>query len=374
MLNKGYSPVFAYSTFEKCFNDIFHNKNFTLKEKLWAHRRGFVTKQYALLGLTDENYKDYFYKLHPINGAFSHWIDDKLTIRYILEPFSEFLPCNYYHFLGGEILKSPDCPKGYEQNIEDVITLLKVKHLLAVKLLIGSSGQGFIKLSHENDRFAINDEHVQEKVIRELMKGLLELGHNSYLISEFIKPCIELTRIWAKTSNAVRVLVIRNKFQKPMIAESFIRFGTIKSGNVDNANAGGVACLLNIDDGTFSGGIIGKDYYQLIDSHPDTHQPLRGRIPNWSFIKDKIIEISASVPQLICLGFDIIVTNHEFKIIEINSFPDSYQLNMPFLKNEVTIDFYQTLIDRKRIEMEHRKNQRLSRRFIEIIRKIIFHS
>jgi len=375
-MEAGYSPYFAFKTFEMLYNDIFHNKNFTLKEKLWAHRRGFLTRFYALNHLTDQNYKDYlsfsdYYKLHPINGIFSRWIDDKLTIRYLLDPFLEYLPQYYYHFYRGELLKSLDCPRGYEKNIEDVIKLLKSKKLLAVKLLSGSAGQGFIKLSYEKERIAINDESVQEHEIKEVLKGWLHLRHSGYLITEFIKPCEQLTKIWENTSNSLRVLIIRNKNRNPMIAESFIRFGTNKSGVVDNADAGGVACLINPDNGTFSRGIIGKEYYQEIELHPDTHQPLRGIIPNWTLIKNKIIEISAYIPQVICLGFDIIVTNAGFKIIEINSHPGIYQHNTPFLKNEITKDFYQTLIDRKNKGIEHRKNQRFPKRFIERILNIL---
>ena len=376
MLNAGYSPYFAYRTFEKIYNDLFHNKNFSLKEKLWAYRRGFLTKHYALHDLTTENYQDFlpllkYNKLHPINGAFSHWIDDKLTIRYILEPYKQYLPEYYYHIYRNELLKLPDCPEGFGHETPDVLRLLRDKQSLAVKLLAGSSGEGFIKLGCKHHRYSINDNDVEESKILYVRRDGNHEHKSGHLITEFIEPCEALTRIWSNTSNSVRILVIRNKFQELKIAEAFIRFGTINSGVVDNANAGGVACLVNINDGNFSGGIIGRDLFEKIEKHPDTGLLLSGSIPNWSFIKGKVIEISSAIPQVIYMGFDIIVTTDGFKIIEINSHPGIYQIKAPFLSYYVTKDFYNNLFKQKKLEFEHRKNQKLPRRLFRSIKRHI---
>ncbi len=93
----GYSSYSASTVLDKGFEDIFRNKKTTLSQKLWAQKRGFFSDSIKLYGLNDDNYLDYlsdfdYYWLHPINGAYSRWIDDKLTFKYILQPFSEYLP------------------------------------------------------------------------------------------------------------------------------------------------------------------------------------------------------------------------------------------------------------------------------------------
>lgn len=78
------------------------NKENSLKEKFWAYNRGFLSPKIKEYGLTEENYKLYisdfeYYKLYPINNQFRTWIDDKVTTRYILSPFDEYLPKYYCH-------------------------------------------------------------------------------------------------------------------------------------------------------------------------------------------------------------------------------------------------------------------------------------
>jgi len=93
---KGFSPFYAEKMPEWLHEDFFRVKA-PLKKKLWAHKRGFMSYKVDYYQLTDENYQDFlpdmeYYRMHPINGAFSHWIDDKLTIRYLLHPFKDLPP------------------------------------------------------------------------------------------------------------------------------------------------------------------------------------------------------------------------------------------------------------------------------------------
>lgn len=147
----GYSSYFAPRVLEQSYQDLFHNPNTTLKEKLWAQRRGFLSDKIAFYGLNEENYRDYlsdfdYWRMHPINGEFSHWIDDKLTIRYLLQSFQPYLPQYFYHLGRSEVLRLVDCPDKLGQSIDSILLLLRDQKHLAVKLLSGSAGEGFYKL------------------------------------------------------------------------------------------------------------------------------------------------------------------------------------------------------------------------------------
>lgn len=61
----------------------------TQEEKAWALKRGFFPGRVKLYGLNEENYRNYlpdfnYFMLHPLNHHFKIWVNDKLTLKYIL--------------------------------------------------------------------------------------------------------------------------------------------------------------------------------------------------------------------------------------------------------------------------------------------------
>ena len=77
------------------------NYGFSRSETNWAIRHGFMPEQVAKLGINDENVKDYisakdYAYLRPLNGTYSKWITDKVTIHTIFKPFRKDMPIVYY--------------------------------------------------------------------------------------------------------------------------------------------------------------------------------------------------------------------------------------------------------------------------------------
>src|SRR5699024_5789375 len=113
------------------------------------YKKGFFSKSIRNYNLTEQNYHDYiadfdYYKLHPINKQFSKWIDDKVTMKYILSPFKDYLPEYYFELYRGKV----HCLMDYDKRIKNpevdlVLELLKEKGDLALKLIKGSKGIGF---------------------------------------------------------------------------------------------------------------------------------------------------------------------------------------------------------------------------------------
>jgi len=363
MQKAGLSPHFAYPMFEKIYDDFLKNKSTSFGQKLWALKRGFLSPKIDFYGLTEDNYKDYlsdfdYYGLHPINGTFSHWIDDKLTLRHLLSPFSEHLPKYYFHIYNGELLRLPDCPEDIETSLAGVINLMKQKQSLALKPQAGSKGEGFIKLSYDDGVFAINHRPTSEKALKMIISGWISNRAVGLLITEFLLPCRELSKIWAHSANTLRISVLRENNAHPTLINAYIRFGTVKTGSIDNANAGGVSCQIDLDSGEFSNGLILKNN-RLAEctTHPDTGASMIGVIPNWEEIKSKIIQISNHIPQIVYMGLDIVVTDDGFKIIEINSH-EGIALNQryaPYLQNEPTQRFFTQRIQEKKNRLNTRK-------------------
>lgn len=346
---KGYSSYISYQLYDEIIEDFFENKKYSIFEKIWAYRHGFLSDKLGLYNLNSSNYKNYlsdfaYYKMHPINGRYSAWIDDKLTLRYTLYNFSDYLPDYYFQLNKGTVLKLADCPSYLENEIDGIIELLREKEKLAVKLLSGGCGIGFYKLSFKNKEFYLNNVSISLHDLKSFLNSL-----ESYLITEYIEAHDSIRKIYDVTPNALRIVTINPDKEEPRILFSLIRFGNAKTGMVDNTYAGWLFSKINIDNGAFENPkmyIDGKAVSQL--KHPDTGVDLTGTIPYWPTIKEKTIEIAKALPQLVYMGFDVIVTNNGLKIIEINSLPaiTSIQEYVPFMEEEESRRFFTNILER----------------------------
>lgn len=292
-------------------------------ERLWALRRGFYTYRIAQYGLTDENYreclsdKDYK-RLYPLNNTYKKWIDDKLTMKYILKPFDDFLPKYYFHIMKTRkcgIMKLSDCPENIEEGFNGVVQLLKRIRILAVKPTGGTYGIGFCKMEYKNNRFFCNGEEQSEEQFVHFLMSL-----SDYIVIEYVQMHSIIAGLNPSSLNTVRVMLINETGNNPIIASAFMRIGTRQSGVVDNTAQGGMFCKIDMNSGRFYGGEkINNHVISPAPVHPDTNVPVEGILPNWKLVKTKLIEIANYIPQLEWMGFDIALTESGFKIIEINS-------------------------------------------------------
>ena len=59
--------------------------------------------------------------------------------------------------------------------------------------------------------------------------------------------------------------------------------------------------------------------------HPDSGIAIEGIVPNWGKIKAGILEISQYIFPLEYLGFDVVITEDSFTILEINTHQDLHR-------------------------------------------------
>ena len=325
---KGYSSYYV-TYYSKLVKNAYSSSSLPKADRKWAYKRGFFPWRIQQYGLTDENYKsiisdDDYYYLYPLNNRYRMWIDDKLTIKYLLAPFDRFLPRYYYHLMKERgVMRLMDCPQGYNSSVEDVISLLRDKGQLAAKMTAGTYGIGFYKLESSDGCFFVNGERKTEEDFRAFLLSL-----SDYIITEFVEMHSTLKKLNSRAVNTVRVTVINEHGSDPFIAFSFMRIGTKKSGIVDNTAQGGMVCKVDVDTGRFYDAETLIDHvYHKVTHHPDTNELLEGTLPNWDLVKNSIIEISKYLPQLTWLGYDIAITEDGFSIIEINSHQGLHKAN-----------------------------------------------
>ncbi len=291
-----------------------------------AHKAGFCYSDFIMLDI--ENRTDKFLttrdycSLHPLNGVFSAWIDDKLTLKYILNgtELQHYMP-DYYFQIDTPccILPLTDCPVKYsEASIESIIKLLEDKKRLAFKKIKASLGIGFIKaeFNEEESIYKLNGEKYNYQELNEELHKLKD-----YLVMELLEPHPQFTKYSSESIGCLRYLIGRRLSGKVVEIISYMRLGTKRSGSVENYNAGGI--LTYVRDGDFKGGHIHDvetNTDMKVEKHPDTGELIEGNIPKWSEIKSVAFKVAQLLPQMNYMGFDFCVTNDDkIKILEINS-------------------------------------------------------
>lgn len=310
--------------------DLFCRNGISLKRKLWGYRHGFLSYRMDLYPeLGEGNWQQYMtdfeYRwLRHINPKYRIWMEDKLTIKYLLADFNEFLPA-YYFFTScraGEnrVIPLMDAPEGIEASIEGIIELARQKGILALKPDEGSHGEGFYKLTYSPEEgFALNGEAATEERVASIMRD----PNNQYLVSEYIELHPDLKRIYPGSVNTVRTTVFKRDGVHPQVGNAYFRIGSARSGAVDNVVAGGFVAEVDVETGHFG------DARTLVDNrlvhegvHPDTNVPMEGELPHWDFVKDAVLRMAAAVPQLEYMGFDVAITQDGLKLLEVNRYPD----------------------------------------------------
>ncbi len=315
-------------------DDLKNTKNISLKTKIWAWKRGFLSFRVHQYGLTEENYKNYlsdydYHWLNRINGVYTSFINDKTSFRYSLRQFKDHLP-EYYFLIFKEygktkILSLLDYEKQDHQYLgnESIIELLKEKKELAFKPSAGLHGDGFYKLEFNNDEFFINGKKVTED---ELITHI-HSQNSFYIITDYLHMHPELAKIYPNSVNTLRLMVLNNSLNEPIIAQSYMRIGSSKTNFTDNVAFGGIVAKVDLLDGKYYGAERLLDhFYEPCKVHPDTGVEIEGYIPEWGKINEVVLNIAKSIPELDYLGFDVVVSDKGIKILEINIHQDLHKV------------------------------------------------
>lgn len=325
---KGLVPYLSVRWIGDVWKDFRTNKDTTLKQKIWAYRHGFLSYRLLQYGITEENHLDYIsdfeYKwLRHINPKYRKWMEDKITVKYVVSDFNDYFPAYYYHIIckngNNKVISMMDLPAGYTNTFEDIFRLVQEKKVLALKPDEGSHGDGFYKFTCEDGKYQLNHQDVtKEDVLR-----ILEDVENQYLVTEYINMHPALKKIYDGAVNTVRMIVFKKDGKTPVIGNAYVRFGSKATGAVDNVGAGGMTAHIDVATGHFHDAkIVLSNSIEDCPIHPDTGVPIEGYLPNWEKVKQDVLTVAASIPQLEFFGFDLAITEDGIKFPEINRFPD----------------------------------------------------
>lgn len=341
MKHLGISTYMSYKCYTRFKDDFIHDKNNSLKEKLWSYKRGFLVSSTRAFGLTPQNYRGYisdidFYRMYPIDKHFKYWIDDKLTLKYVLSLYTQYLP-KYFCIIQKGCVITPLIDGKNIYSIDDLLSFIKREKQVALKLTSSTHGVGFYKLSF-GDHYEIDNQAVTED---QLIAFLREL--DGYLVTEYIVAHEAIRKVSCGALNTVRIMVINEDLKHPKLANAVMKFSTKASGLVDNVITGSIFVKVDVATGAYSDAkCIVDNVYLNCNCHPDTNVEIKGVLPYWREMSDKLIEISQYLAPLTYMGYDVAITDNGFKIIEINSHQGlmMFQCYGPLLRENIAADFF----------------------------------
>lgn len=305
----------------------------------WALDRGFLPDRIVLFGdaFNEQTYKNYYndydyFMAHPLNNHFAFWINDKLTLKYMLNTagLSRFMP-EYYLYIenDGHYSYLMDAPNSVKKDADFLYHLLLEKKHLALKPNHGAGGVGFFGLRYQDGQIYMNDQIISREKLEEIRLTL-----NGYIVTEFIEQSEEMNKVFSDSACTLRVILYKKLNERNEDAAeydclmSFARFGTSRSGGASNLCHGGLAVQIDWHTGQYKGKyrgnseFWGKEGTEGFLRHPDTGVIVDGkRIPHWDMIKTGLFDVCNYLSSLDFFGMDVIVTEDGFKLCEINSAP-----------------------------------------------------
>lgn len=336
---KGIRPYMQKLWFNAVKADLFGTKDTSLRQKLWTWKRGFLSYRIKQYGLTEENYHDFlsdydYHWLNRINNAYQIWVNDKTTFRYMLDPFMDCIPKYYYSIFrqNGElrITRMQDCPAEMPEGFDGFCQMLRRDGILALKPSAGTHGDGFYCLTYENGHYTANGQVVTEAELLDI----LEKRKSFYVLTEYIEMHPDLKKIYPKSVNSIRMMVINQHGYDPKIMQTYMRIGSSRTGFTDNVGYGGICVMCDIETGElYQPETITNHEFHPCPVHPDTGTPIAGVVPHWELIKSRVQDICRYLAELEYLGFDIAVTPDGFQVIEINIHQDLHKV--PTYNSEV---------------------------------------
>lgn len=327
MLKEGFSKKFAkyyLNLAEKEMKNVAYDQSYVS----WAHSVGFLAESAYAYGLKETNYHAYlsdydYYKIWPINNWTRLWINDKLTLKYMLADtkFNDFMPKYYFYSTPKGLVSLINNPGGGDINA--FIKLLIEKKEFACKPCNGSTSLGFYKLSIIDNSFFLNDKEIKKADIEIFINE-----HPNYIFTEYIKPTGYFREL-SPNIHTLRLVTVNENGKNPVIIGGYLRVPNKMSGAANyiilgehNREKYNLFIGLDVQTGILKNSkLVYENHIENTNIHPDSKIKICGQIDEYKNLKQTVLSIADRFNTIEYMGFDIGITEYGFKCMEINSHP-----------------------------------------------------
>jgi len=338
----------------------------------WSHAHGFFAETVACLGITEANADDYltdydYFRVWPLNSWQRVWINDKLTLKYMLSgtDYDRYLPKYYFYASANGLVPLIDSglakqgepvPQHAYANLtaaqpatdayrNEFLALLREVGEFACKPANAELAVGFHKLSYSDGAYLVDNKPATADDVWGYVKA-----HTNDVFTEFFHPGGSLSEI-SPVIHTLRVLLVNETGVTPRLAASYLRLATDVDGDDSKANyrSPGEPDIrsYNMDFDLVTGAYgNGKLVYgnKTIDApaHPDTGVEGKGVMESWPQLRQALYDVSLRLGPVEYMGFDVCDTTDGPKIMEINSHSGSkyLQLYKPFMADAYLADYF----------------------------------
>jgi len=220
--------------------------------------------------------------------------------------------------------------------LEDVLAALPDR--VVMKRIAGGGGKDIYLVERVQNGFRVNGELSGLEFLTE------SIGDRRFLIMEWIEQGAYGKQLFPGSVNTVRV-VTANDAEGPYVVFAVQRIGRTESAPTDNFNQGGLCSQVDLDTGEVGHALYysGHDRPAAFDIHPDTGVCISGQaVPQWNEIKRSLLRAVALFPGFAYVGWDVIIFDEGFMVLEGNSYPgvQVLQLHEPFLTRHRVAQFF----------------------------------
>lgn len=310
----------------------------------WCLLHGHTPQTYRLYGLDRNDRRDYLSLLdeqrgsRSINATFSASINNKLLFPRVMEQHGIPCPAIPAHVERGRIVRLDGGPAGGAGSldaIEMIDELLETYGRLIFKPANSGGGRGIFFLDRADGHgYLVNGRDAPADDVR-LLVGTL----HQYVIVQVVEQAAYARRIYPGTTNTLRILTLWDQeADEPFVAATAHRFGSSRSGLLDNFHGGlgGYATRVDLETGVMDAAFALDERGRLAthERHRDTDEPIAGvAIPGWRDMVDRLLAGAAACAFADCMGWDLIMTDDGWTCIETNSPPRTivWQVHTPLL-------------------------------------------
>lgn len=312
-----------------------------IRSALKAARGGFYPSTTSLYPLDGPHRSDYISDRWRelswvINWPAAGFLDDKLAFFFMMRHFGVPTPEVVGIVIRGRVHQLGAVEP--QPATEWMPRWVEERGRLVVRPNRGTGGQGVLIIEAGPDGGClVNGEAL----------SWAELVHRfgrsvDHLITAFVEQASYARNVFPESTNTVRILTMQDKAGQPFLAATVHRFGTPSSAPADNFMKGGLSVPIDPETGTLGAGIQ-RFGLQSHDRHPITGVQLAGaRVPNWPHVRDGILAAASQAAFLPFIGWDVILTEDSFSVIEGNKNSDMqvYQVHRPMLPEAKIREFY----------------------------------
>jgi hypothetical protein len=308
---------------------------------MWRWRKGFKGTSKAFYDAAHGAGGDHraylpdaaFKALALTNGPLSRAIlNDKLLFEKVVAPHAP-VPETLALVERGEVF-SP-LPGGAIGSLEALLAHVQ-KQAVALKPALGAKGKGVFKLAWDAG-LQLDGRPVGADEVAAMLQHL-----DYYLVVPWLAQAPYAAAVFPAAGNTLRLITMRDPGdgQRPFVAAAVQKFGTRTSAPTDNWSRGALFAPVDVETGVMGAGLedLAKSGGQprWHERHSDTGAPIKGlQVPHWDELKAGLLRLLEALPIFTYVGWDVLVTEDGFYIIEGNNAPLvlSLQLTGPTLSD-----------------------------------------